>query len=184
MSDFTTNALVAPGLSQVNTPPAAVRYKARNLTGVGSGPVSGINLPRLLIGGLAAGFVINVGEFILNGLILADDMEALRSLLGLNPLSALQLAAGSGIAFVYGIALIWIYVAIRPRFGPGPMTAVIAGLTFWFIVHVLFTATILANGMFTPNLTLISITWGAFEDPIAALVGASLYREDERRVQG
>ena len=138
-----------------------------------------MNFPRLLIGGLAAGLVINVGEFILNGLILADDLDALRSVLGLSPPSAIQLAAGSGIMFVYGIALIWIYAAIRPRFGPGPMTAMIAGLTFWVIAYVLFTTTLLASGMFTARLTLISILWGVVEAPVAALIGASLYREED-----
>jgi hypothetical protein len=33
--------------------------------------------------------------------------------------------------------------------------------------------------MFTPRLTLISILWGAFEAPVAAVVGASLYREED-----
>lgn len=140
--------------------------------------MSSINFRRLLIGGLVAGLVISVGELILNGLILANDLEALRSVLGLSPPGAVQLAAGSGITFGYGIALIWIYVSIRPRFGPGPMTAVIAGLSFWVIAYVLFTTTLLASGMFTPRLTVISILWGVFEAPVAALVGASLYREE------
>ncbi len=30
--------------------------------------------------------------------------------------------------FVVGILLIWLYAAMRPRFGPGPKTAVMAGV--------------------------------------------------------
>jgi hypothetical protein len=139
-----------------------------------------INLLRLLIGGLVAGLVINVGEFILNGVILASALDAFRAELGLVAPSALQLAAGSIITFAYGIVLIWIYVSIRPRFGAGPRTAVIAGLTFWIIAYVLFTTSILASGLFTPQLTLFSILWGVFEAPIAALTGAYLYREGDK----
>lgn len=138
-----------------------------------------INFTRLVIGGLAAGLVVNLGEFILNGIILADDLEALRSGMGLGPPRTVDLVAGLFIIFGYGLGLNWVYVAIRPRFGPGPKTAVIAGLTFWFFAHFLFLTSVLANGMFTVRLTVISILWGVFEGPLAGLVGASLYREDD-----
>ena len=32
-----------------------------------------------------------------------------------------------------GIGLIWLYAAIRPRYGPGPRTAAIAGFVMWLI---------------------------------------------------
>ena len=38
--------------------------------------------------------------------------------------------------FVLGIASVWLYAAIRPRFGPGAATAVCAGLAVWVIAHV------------------------------------------------
>ena len=34
---------------------------------------------------------------------------------------------------VMGIGLIWLYAAIRPRYGPGPRTAAIAGFVMWLI---------------------------------------------------
>ena len=37
--------------------------------------MSRINLGRVAIGGLLAGFIINVGEFILNGVLLEEDMN-------------------------------------------------------------------------------------------------------------
>jgi hypothetical protein len=33
--------------------------------------------------------------------------------------------------FLSGIALIWLYVAVRPRFGPGARTAALTGFAFW-----------------------------------------------------
>jgi hypothetical protein len=35
--------------------------------------------------------------------------------------------------FIYGIVLVYLYAAIRPRFGAGPSTAVQAGILMWLI---------------------------------------------------
>jgi hypothetical protein len=138
-----------------------------------------INLARVLLGGLLAGLVINVGELILNGMVLASEWAEFLEQLGLDPtFSAPQLVAGAVITFIYGIVLVWIYAAIRPRFGPGPRTAVIAGLTLWVLAYVLFTASLLAGGMFSTRLMVVTIVWGAFEAPLAGVVGAWVYLED------
>ena len=34
--------------------------------------------------------------------------------------------------FVLGISAMWLYAAIRPRYGLGPKTAVVAGIALWF----------------------------------------------------
>ena len=41
-----------------------------------------INWTRVILGGLVAGVVINISEFVLNGVVLAKDMEAAISALG------------------------------------------------------------------------------------------------------
>jgi hypothetical protein len=33
---------------------------------------------------------------------------------------------------VLGITTMWLYAAIRPRYGPGPKTAAVAGFALWF----------------------------------------------------
>ena len=38
--------------------------------------MTNINVGRVLLGGLVAGVVLNIGEFILNGLLLAETMRA------------------------------------------------------------------------------------------------------------
>ena len=35
-----------------------------------------------------------------------------------------------------GVWAMWLYTAIRPSYGPGPKTAVVAGLAWWVIVSV------------------------------------------------
>ena len=38
------------------------------------------------------------------------------------------------IDFLFGILIVWTYAAMRPRFGPGPKTALIAGITLYLAV--------------------------------------------------
>lgn len=140
-----------------------------------------INLTRVLLGGIVAGLVIMLGEAILNGVVLADDWTALRADQLIYPPSISQYAIGTLLTLSYGIVLVWIYAAIRPRFGPGPRTAIIGGLTFWFIAYVLFLLSVWANGFVSLNVAAVSILWGVFEAPIAALAGAWVYREAEAR---
>lgn len=115
----------------------------------------------------------------MNAIFLGAEFAAQREKFGLGAPTAGQLVVGAIITVAYGIILIWIYAAIRPRFGPGPRTAVIAGLTFWSIAYLLFLASLWANGLVTIGFAVVSIIWGVFEAPIAALVGAWLYHEGE-----
>lgn len=34
---------------------------------------------------------------------------------------------------VEGIVAVWLYAVIRPRYGPGPKTALLAGFTVWLV---------------------------------------------------
>jgi hypothetical protein len=137
-----------------------------------------INVTRVLLGGLLAGLVLNIGEYVLNDVILAEQWAAYMAEAGMDAFGVGQIAAFVILTFLFGIVLIWIYAAIRPRFGPGPKTAVIAGLTMWAIAWLLVGASFMAAGMFPGGLTVTTIVWGLFEVPIAALAGAWLYTEN------
>ena len=86
-------------------------------------------------------------------------------------------AALFAILICYGLVLVWVYAAIRPRFGPGPKTAIIAGLVLWTLVWALLGASASLSGMITPSIAVISALWGVVELPIAAIAGAWVYRE-------
>lgn len=139
--------------------------------------MGGINVPRMLLGGLLAGFVLNIGEYVLNDIVLAEQWAAFMAESGMGAFGAGQVASIVVITFLFGIALIWIYAAIRPRFRAGPRTAIIAGLTMWAVAWLLIGASFFAAGMVPAGLTVTTIVWGLFEVPIAALAGAWLYRE-------
>lgn len=138
-----------------------------------------MNWKRVIAGGLIAGLIINIGELLLNGVVLASEWEAFRQQLGYDgSFTTTQMTISVIITFLFGIALIWLYAAIRPRFGPGPKTAVIAGGALWIVAYVLFGASLWAAGMFTTRLMVFSIIWGSVEAPVAALAGAWVYKED------
>jgi hypothetical protein len=140
-----------------------------------------IDKSRVLLGGFAAGLVIVIGEYILNGIILVNEFSAQREKYGLGDPTAAELTVGAIITVLYGVILIWIYAVIRPRFGPGPRTALIAAATFWAIAYVLFLGSLWANSIVSVKFAVVSILWGMVEAPIAALIGAGLYRENSSR---
>lgn len=137
-----------------------------------------INLGRVVLGGLLAGVVLSVFEFVLNEPILGDQwVAAMESLNRVAPAGAGTMIGYVVWNFLLGIALVWFYAAVRPRFGPGPKTAVITGLAIWFVIWFLGFGGTLLSGMFPTNLVVIVLIWEFFEVPIATLAGAWLYQE-------
>ena len=137
-----------------------------------------INELRVLMGGLVAGLVINIGEFILNVPILGAQAEADLAVLGIEQ-TGTSIAIFMTHAFVIGILAVWLYAAIRPRFGAGPRTAVKAGVAVWVLVWSTFLAMNGSMGIFSGSVQWISMAWGAVEMPLATVAGAWLYKEAE-----
>ncbi|MGK7313468.1 MAG: hypothetical protein ACN0LA_14725 [Candidatus Longimicrobiales bacterium M2_2A_002] len=135
-----------------------------------------MNYSRILLGGLLAGLVINAGEFVLNGVILMDAMEAELELMD-AAFAPWAMPYYVVMAFLWGIAMVWLYAAVRPRFGLGWRTAVVVGLFFWVFVSVLPTFANMAMGTAMEGLVGIGLLWTFVELPAAAVVGAWLYRE-------
>ena len=136
-----------------------------------------INFGRVLLGGLVAGAILNAGEWVLNGMILNKEMDDFFKRCGFPRPGNKFLAIAVAITFVLGIVIVLGYTAIRPRFGPGPKTAIIAALFAWFGVVVYQNVIAGGLGMVPVNLALMVIGWEIVEFSLAALVGAALYKE-------
>ncbi len=128
-----------------------------------------INFGRVIFGGLVAGVILNLGETVLNGIILAKDMADFFK----RSFYVIAIA----ITLVLGIVIVLGYAAIRPRFGAGPKTAIIAALFAWFGVYVYQNVIALGLGMVPPKLVVIALAWGLVEYIVATMVGAALYGE-------
>jgi hypothetical protein len=81
------------------------------------------------------------------------------------------------ITFVLGIVIVFGYAAIRPRFGPGPKTAIIAAIFAWIGVYLYQNVIGLGLGIAPPRVVAIALAWGLVEYIIATLAGAALYKE-------
>jgi len=73
---------------------------------------------------------------------------------------------------------IWLYVAIRPRFGPGPKTALISAAVVWVLGWPLGMVAPLAMHVVPRTLAINSSLLGIPEMAIAILAGAALYKEE------
>jgi hypothetical protein len=136
-----------------------------------------INFGRVLLGGIVAGIILNVGEWLLNGIILHNEMNEFFKRCGFPQPGTNFLVIAVAITFVLGIVIVLGYAAIRPRFGAGPKTAIIAALFAWFGVYVYQNVIALGLGMVPAKLVAIALAWGLVEYIIATLVGAALYKE-------
>jgi hypothetical protein len=136
-----------------------------------------INFGRVLLGGLVAGVILNAGEWVLNDIVLHKEMDDFFKRCGFAQPGNKFLAIAVAITFVLGIVMVLGYAAIRPRFGAGPKTAVIAGLFAWFGVVVYQNVIATGLGMVPINLVVLVIGWEIVEYLLAALVGAALYKE-------
>ncbi len=136
-----------------------------------------MNYARILIGGLVCGLVLSIGEFVLNSVLLKEQMEEFMRRCGFTPPDPKAMVILFAITFLLGIFIIYVYAAIRPRYGPGPKTAICAGLLAWFCVYFYNNAVGLALGFVPVNVFMIAIIWGAVQYSLAALAGAWLYRE-------
>jgi hypothetical protein len=98
--------------------------------------------------------------------------------LGRPDLSSNQVIEYNLLGLVCGIALIWIYAAIRPRFGAGVTTAVYAGLAVWVIGVLIPNIGFMGvSHLFSHHLMLYTTLGGLIETVVGAIAGAALYQE-------
>jgi hypothetical protein len=140
-----------------------------------------MNIKKVVIGGIVAGIVINVIDFVSNTYILGARMKAESD--AFKPGMSDQMMTGSAIAsyvimdLVLGIALVWTYAAIRPRFGPGPRTAFFAAILFWLLA-LIFTAGFRQMGIMSAGLWWTFAFIGLINFLLASWAGAKVYSED------
>lgn len=139
--------------------------------------MSRINIGRVLVAGLVAGAVANALDWVWGTYLLADESAAMASRLNLNYATVqASLTTWIVVDFILGLLLVFTYAAIRPRFGPGPKTAFISGVTLWFTSTIMF-AGLSSMGVFTQAAFLKSSALYLVSALAASLAGAALYKE-------
>ncbi len=139
-----------------------------------------INMSRVLLGGLVAGLIIDVGEGLLNAVVLAEDWRAaMQALNKPSEMSGSTIALFNVLGIVFGVFILWLYAAIRPRYGAGVRTALCAAGAFWFACYLIPSVFQLALDLFPSRMIGIALVWGLVELLIAGVAGAALYKEGE-----
>lgn len=146
--------------------------------------MSRINLGRVFAGGLLAGLIINVGEFVLNGVLLAEEMNLAMAALNRPPIDPLMIIWFVVFGFGFAIILVWTYAAIRPRFGPGIKTAICASTLCWGLGYLYPNLFFFVMNLFPRNMIILTSIWGLVEVVIAGIAGAWAYTEAQGRPEG
>jgi hypothetical protein len=141
--------------------------------------MSQVNASRVIVGGLAAGLVMNVIDALTNGFLLGEHWRVETD--ALNPGLIGKVGASGTLSwvivdFIIGILTVWVYAAIRPRLGPGPRTAITAALVIWLAMHLAY-ASYAFMGYYSWSLIVASSIGGLVAAIAGAYVGARLYTE-------
>ena len=135
-----------------------------------------INWGRVFLCGLVTGVVWGAIATPVSLVVAQDFLAAIP--IG-NPFSPLQpgLVAFFGLLwFVMGVWMMWLYAAIRPRYGPGPKTAAIAGLAT--AVFGLFADAVwVSMGVVPVDVVVAPIAAAVPILIVSAMAGAWLYKE-------
>ena len=139
--------------------------------------MSAINTGRMIGGGLLAGLIINVVEFIMNMLVIADDWKEVYASMGITEPGGAAVGGYVVLAFILGLLIAWVYAAIRPRFGAGPGTAFKAGLAVWVGACFFPTVGWALMGSIPMRLVIISLVYTLVEVVLGALAAGAVYQE-------
>jgi len=139
-----------------------------------------INTSKVIVGGIIGGIVANVIDFISSTYILGGmqtaAMTKLNPALAVKP-SGTQIAGFLILDFVWIIATVWVYAAIRPRFGPGPKTAAYAGIASWVIGSTV-AGFFCVLGLFGSDLFVAASVVALINAIVSTMVGARFYTEE------
>ncbi|HUF66089.1 MAG TPA: hypothetical protein VMM17_08930 [Gemmatimonadaceae bacterium] len=132
-----------------------------------------INYGRVVLGGVVAGVVFLLMDFLGMHIVPFDWMAWAAE----RGLTMPPVATWIVMDIVIGILAVWLYAAIRPRFGAGVKTAVMAGVWVWLFFSVIQWAPT-AMGLWPMSAYWAMAAWGLVQTVVAVVAGAWVYREE------
>ena len=140
--------------------------------------MSSIKTGRVVLGGLLAGVIVFVSTAA-RILVLREQIVGFIESHGLQGLGQTE---GFVFLAVYsaalGILIVWLYAALRPRFGAGSTTAILGGMFYWISIDLVPYAALLRFDLIPIGGVLVHWIWTVVEIPVASLVGAWVYQEE------
>lgn len=143
-----------------------------------------INVRRMLLAALAMLVVWIALEVLVEG-VMAEILlgrssgEMWREVIDPTQWSGINTVVSTSIAVVNCTIMIWLYASLRPMYGVGTKTALIASTFFIIWVYLLFVN--LANlGLIPAKVAFLEAVFETIEIPIAMFVGAGVYEGQEK----
>jgi hypothetical protein len=142
--------------------------------------MAAVNTGRVVLAGLVAGFVLNLGDMVGGMALFENDMKAMVDRLHLDPglhdMTAANIVPWVAVDFIFGIIIMFTYAGIRPRFGPGPKTALVAGGIIYATLTTMMYA-LTSMGIFDPAVFPAHAAFHLVNTAIASLAGGWAYKE-------
>jgi hypothetical protein len=135
-----------------------------------------VNAKSIFTSGLVSGLLINVSAIAMVPMV-GDQFDKVLASRDLPPLSSSAMAFFSGVSFIMGFFLVWLYAVAKVQSGPGIKTAVMVPVVFWFFAYLIPNVSMVVYGFMPVGLTVIGTAWGLVELVVASIVGAALYKE-------
>jgi hypothetical protein len=129
-----------------------------------------------------AGLVLNLVTGIANACILNGTFQDWAKDMGGHlhpPIQPVQMGYWLFMGLLDATAGVWIYAGMRPRFGPGAKTALLAGISVWVVGRLCVAFDMFALGIFPTRFLAGQSILGLFAILISVLVGAWIYREEK-----
>jgi hypothetical protein len=139
-----------------------------------------INFARVISGGCIAGIILFIGSGIVNGAILNSEFEQWVHEMGnlIHPLpQSTSLLLWGLMCLMHGIVGVWIYAGIRPRYGAGPKTALLAGLLLWIVSKLAVALDLFALGILPKNILVGQLIESFVAILLGVFLGALFYKE-------
>jgi hypothetical protein len=138
-----------------------------------------INWARLIVGGLIAAIIMFVTDGFFHEQIVNADWRALYiALRGVEPeVHGVNLVYFAVFELGRGFIALFLYVLMRTHFGPGPKTAVLAGVVGWIAFSLTGPAQFIPLGFFSNALWLKVGAFHLVISILATLAGAAVYQD-------
>ena len=140
--------------------------------------MKGINMGRVIVGGIAAGVVFDIFETVANLFLFAEQGQEMMERFDMAEPSGAQIGVFMVLGLVFGILTAWTYAAIRPRMGEGATTGMCAGLMLWAVLVLVVNIPWMIMGLVPVGFGITATAFQAVEFSVVGYVAGMLYKEE------
>jgi hypothetical protein len=139
-----------------------------------------INYGRVLLGGIVAGVLMFMADGFIHGNLLEPHWMAAMKAAGR---SVEHEEHGSDMLYfaafelLRGLAVAWLYSVMRTHYGPGPKTAICAGLAVWAIMFPIFFLQEIPLGFYSTTLLGLWTLYELIPSVVGGLIVGALYKD-------